>query len=30
MHEINLQDTHIGLILVYTAFNIPLAVWMLR
>jgi multiple sugar transport system permease protein len=30
MHEINLLDTHIGLILVYTAFNIPLAVWMLR
>lgn len=30
MHETNLLDTHIGLILVYTAFNIPLAVWMLR
>ena len=30
MHEVNLLDTHIGLILVYTAFNIPLAVWMLR
>ena len=30
MHEANLLDTHIGLILVYTAFNIPLAVWMLR
>lgn len=30
MHELNLLDTHIGLILVYTAFNIPLAVWMLR
>jgi multiple sugar transport system permease protein len=30
MHQMNLLDTHIGLILVYTAFNIPLAVWMLR
>ena len=26
----NLQNTHIGLILIYTAFNIPLVVWIVR
>ena len=28
--RLNLLDTHLGLILVYVAFNLPFAVWMLR
>lgn len=28
--RLNLIDTHLGLILVYVAFNLPFAVWMLR
>lgn len=26
----NLIDTHLGMILIYTTFNIPIAVWMMR
>jgi sorbitol/mannitol transport system permease protein len=28
--DLNLLDTHLGLILVYTAMNVPLVVWMMR
>ena len=28
--RLRLTDTHIGLILIYTAFNLPFAIWMLR
>lgn len=28
--ELGLLDTHLGLILIYTTFNLPLAVWLLR
>jgi multiple sugar transport system permease protein len=28
--RLDIIDTHLGLILVYTAFNLPFAVWMLR
>ncbi|MBC7092133.1 MAG: carbohydrate ABC transporter permease, partial [Nitrososphaeria archaeon] len=30
MKSINLLDTQLALILIYTAFNIPFAVWMMR
>ncbi len=30
MHALNLIDSHVGLIMAYTAINIPFAVWMLR
>jgi len=30
MHTLNLIDTHLGLIMAYTAVNVPFAVWMLR
>jgi len=30
MSRLNLMDTHVGLILLYTAFNLPYAVWLLR
>ena len=30
LHRLDLLDSRLGLILAYTAFNIPLAVWMLR
>jgi multiple sugar transport system permease protein len=30
MHKVGLLDTHAALVLAYTAFNLPLAVWMLR
>jgi len=29
-HSINLVDTHIGLILIYTVFNIPLSIFVLK
>ncbi|HEX9523001.1 MAG TPA: carbohydrate ABC transporter permease [Reyranella sp.] len=28
--ELNLLDTHVGLIVVYVAFNLPFAIWLLR
>ncbi len=28
--DLNLLDTHLGLILVYVAFNLPFAIWLLR
>jgi len=28
--DLNLLDTHVGLIVVYVAFNLPFAIWLLR
>ena len=28
--DLNLRDTHLGLIIVYTAMNLPLVIWMMR